>query len=156
MTWFAKIFSALAIFVLCLIGWGVYTFLLNREKAASIPVLKNLAVGGRMFAVEIADETSEHSKGLSGRQSLADDRGMLFVFEGLRTRSFWMSGMKFPLDLVWIQGNKVIGISENLPPAPEGSAEIYSSPEPVDKVLEINAGLVRKLGIQLEDAVRLE
>ena len=50
----------------------------------------------------------------------------------------------------------VVGFSENLPPATGSSTQIYNSPEPADKVLEINAGLVKKLGIKIGDAVMLK
>ena len=54
-----------------------------------------VAVGNAVFQVEIADTPQLRSKGLSGRDGLADMSGMIFVFESGRASNFWMKGMRF-------------------------------------------------------------
>lgn len=145
-----KILLSVALFIFVVAGGLLFNLLLsNREPEEAAEI----AVGGVKFKIEIADSSLEQARGLSGRESLAEDAGMLFVFGGKSIRSFWMAGMHFPLDIVWISGNRVVGISENLPPATAGNVQIYNSPEPVDRVLEINAGLADKLGISVGDLV---
>lgn len=124
-------------------------FLTNREPKETAEI----KVGGAKFKIEIAKSSLEQARGLSGRERLAEDAGMLFIFNGNSIRSFWMAGMQFPLDIIWISGNRVVGISKNLPPASSGNVQIYNSPEPVDRVLEINAGLADRLGIEPGDLV---
>ena len=55
-----------------------------------------VTVGNAVFEVEIADTPQLRTKGLSGRDTLPDMSGMLFVFESGRTSNFWMKGMRFP------------------------------------------------------------
>jgi len=105
-----------------------------------------LAVGRTTLTVEVAQTPAERAQGLSGRESLAADEGMLFVFPESASHPFWMAGMHFPLDIVWISENKkVVGLSENIPPPPSGtpaeSCKLYYPPEPVKYVLEVNAGM---------------
>ncbi len=105
--------------------------------------------------VEIADTAALRSVGLSGHAPLTDNEGMYFIFPVPAIYPFWMKGMNFPIDIVWIRGEKVVGIVENAAAPDSGSLEIYSPPSLVDGVLEINAGLSDKLGFQVGDVVKL-
>ena len=91
------------------------------------------------------------NKGLSGRDGLADMSGMIFVFESGRTSSFWMKGMRIPLDFVWIgEECTVVDTHSNVqPPDPgtnDGDLPLYKSGSPAVYTLEINAGKVNDLG----------
>jgi uncharacterized membrane protein (UPF0127 family) len=117
-------------------------------------------VGAGTFIVEVADDIAERAVGLSGRESLARGSGMWFAYPGAGQRSFWMRGMRFPIDIVWIDASmKVIGITKEAPvPSPETSASDlpqYSPGGPVMYVLEINAGLAHDLGIEVGTLVEL-
>ncbi|MBM3257286.1 MAG: DUF192 domain-containing protein [Candidatus Liptonbacteria bacterium] len=118
-----------------------------------------LRVGNRTYIVEIADTIPLRTQGLSGRDKLEEGHGMLFVFGSLGEHPFWMKDMKFPLDFVWINGDRVVGTTERVPaPAPSSSIlslPNYHPPEPIDKMLEINAGEVAKWGIQVGDKVEI-
>lgn len=132
------------------------------------PEIKELKIGEAVFRVEVADAAAEWAKGLSGRERLAENEGMLFVFPKPEIQKFWMKDMKFPIDIVWIRDNQVVGMVIGAEPAAleegeprpssdgrEPTYEIYTSPEPADKVLEINAGLIPKLGTKTGDKVEL-
>lgn len=106
-------------------------------------------IGNDLFEVEIADTDSLREHGLSDRQSLGSDRGMLFVFPDAGTQVFWMKGMQFPLDFVWIRNLIVVGVSERVPA--DGGKTLLPSPEPVDAVLEINAGEIARREIRVGD-----
>lgn len=150
----SRIFINFGLFTFLLAAGLVYGFLFN-QKSSQAELFK-LSVGDQIFEVEIADEPLEHSRGLSGRTNLPGNQGMLFMFNDIASRKFWMNGMQFPLDIIWILGDEIIGFSENLPPASGTDYPLYSPPAPVDKVLEINAGLVEKLGLKIEDKVSLK
>lgn len=106
-------------------------------------------LGERSFTVAIADEASEQMQGLSGKEKLSKDRGMLFVFEKPDYYSFWMKEMKFPLDIIFIKGNKIVKIYSNVPaPKNNEGLPVYQTPNPSDKVLEINAGLSNEYGFK--------
>ena len=116
-----------------------------------------VTVGERIFDVEVASTPAARQRGLSGRASLADSAGMLFVFESGRTTSFWMKDMMIPLDFIWIgDGCTVVDVhTDVLPPSSETeSLEMLSSASPARYTLEVNAGKVAELGIAIADPVR--
>lgn len=119
-----------------------------------IGVQNNLRVGGHQYSVEIADSIITQARGLSGRTSLSEGTGMLFVFKSADMRSFWMKDMQFPLDFVWINSGKVIGVTENVPFVPAYATQ--SPPSSADMVLELNAGTVARDSIKIGDSVELQ
>ena len=117
-----------------------------------------VAVGNTVFEVEIADTPQLRSKGLSGRDTLPDMSGMIFVFESGRASNFWMKGMRFPIDFVWIgEECTVVDTHPNAqPPAAgtdDGQLTLYSSGSPAVYTFEINAGKVAETGIEIGDPV---
>ncbi|MBI2888591.1 MAG: DUF192 domain-containing protein [Candidatus Liptonbacteria bacterium] len=121
------------------------------------PKTAALSVGGNRFTVEIADTMPLRERGLSGRERLEEGRGVLFVFGAPARHGFWMKGMKFALDFVWVSGGKVVGVTEHVPPPADSlfSLPMYYPPEPVDTMLEVNAGTVGKAGIKVGDKVEM-
>lgn len=97
------------------------------------------------FNVEIADTNAERVRGLMFRKRLAQNRGMLFIFEDDSVRNFWMKNTLIPLDMIFIDSEgKVVSIQKNVPPCEDGtSCPVYSSGVPARYVLEINAGLAQ-------------
>ena len=112
-----------------------------------------VTVGDATFRVELAEAYDKQTAGLSGRAPLKENEGMLFIFPVSVPQTFWMKGMRFPLDFVWINADKVAGVTENAPP--DGGLLTYGSPGPVDKVLEINAGEVARHAIKTGEEVRV-
>lgn len=145
--------ATLIILLIALTGYIFFGF--GKPQVAKKTTVK---IGDREFKVEIADTAYLRSQGLSGRESLPEDSGMLFVFGSSTVQTFWMKGMKFPLDIIWIQDERIVGIEKNVPPEPDKSAfslKIYNSPEAVNRVLEINAGLSEKYGFGAGDKIEL-
>lgn len=68
----------------------------------------NIEVGGQIIQVEVADSPEELEMGLSYRDTLAVDHGMLFVFPSERRRVFWMKGCNFNIDLAYIESDGTI------------------------------------------------
>ena len=118
-----------------------------------------LRVGDAGVRVEVADDDAERALGLGGRDRLDRDAGMYFVLTDDSPR-IWMKGMRFPLDLVWIQDGRVVDITARVPSEPPGTAEsklpIYSPSEPANRVLEVNAGWARQNGVRPGDRVSFE
>ena len=118
-----------------------------------------LQVGPQTLMVEVATSTPAMEQGLSDRTSMGQDQGMLFDFGSgsWLYPSFWMKDMDFNLDFIWIEQNKIVGITSDVP-APttaDESLPYYYPPSPVDEVLEVNAGWAQKNHIMLGDAVNL-
>ena len=89
--------------------------------------------------------------GLSNRRSLPEGQGMLFLMPEKQEQTFCMRGMRFPLDFIWINKGRVVGITRNVPPTFGGD---LNSPGPVDEVLEVPAGFAQKYDVKVWDRVR--
>jgi len=102
---------------------------------------------------EVARNIWRRARGLMGRNRLADDGGMLFVYPWRRTVRIWMAGVAMSLDVLFIDGGgKVVKIVTNLPP---GSARSVSSGRSVRRVLEVAAGMSARAGIDVGDYVEM-
>ena len=112
-------------------------------------------LGGEVVYVEIADDPVERGRGLSGRGRLSDGWGMIFIFEKPGRYSFWMYGMLFPLDIIWIDENGVVVyIVENAQPC-DGVCESYVPDIDALYVLEVRAGFAEDAGIAKGDLVEI-
>lgn len=144
--------AALLIIAGVLLLWHA---VLSKNANPPLPT-DTLRIGNAVFTVELATTTLQQARGLSFRTELAQDRGMLFLFGSGGIQNFWMKDMNFPLDIIWISGDKVAGFVTDAKPEPGVSLlnlPIYTSPDKVDKVLEVDAGTVAKDGIQVGDTV---
>lgn len=131
-------------------------FLLMPRNLAQPLAHATLKVNGHILYVEIADSAASRSLGLSGRERLAENQGMFFVFPLPAIYPFWMKDMKFPIDIIWIRGNKVMSVSDNAVVPGGATLPIYSSSDLVDKVLEVDAGVAAKLGIKEGSTIELQ
>ncbi|MEM0441006.1 MAG: DUF192 domain-containing protein [Candidatus Caldarchaeum sp.] len=112
-------------------------------------------VGRFRVYVEVAEDDVEKARGLSGRESLPPDWGMLFIFDRPGMYSFWMYEMRFPIDIIWINETfHIVFMVENAPPClPSDVCVPYAPNAQAKYVLEINAGLVERYGIKVGDRV---
>ena len=102
--------------------------------------------------MELAITPAERQQGLSGRESLPENTGMLFIFEQDQRLSFWMLDMNFPLDMVWIDSScHVLDVTPDVPHPDPGQEPSdlprYSPSGPARFVLEINAGEFHDAGL---------
>jgi uncharacterized protein len=112
-----------------------------------------LIINQCQFEIEYARTEEEKSQGLSGKKQLANNTGMLFVYEQPGFYGFWMKDMNFPLDFVWILDNKVVDISKNVQPPKNSYIPKVMPKNKVNKVLEINAGKIDKCDIKIKNEV---
>ena len=117
-----------------------------------------VVIGDASYTVDLAVTPEERQQGLSGREHMAGNEGMLFVFDEERQLSFWMKEMRFPLDIIWIDSQcRLIGVSADVqtPPPEAESSEIprARSPSPAKYVLELNAGGWAQAGMSAGEAV---
>jgi hypothetical protein len=107
-------------------------------------------IGKHKIYSEVVSSSEKMSRGLGGRSGMCSSCGMLFEFERSGKYSFWMKDMQFPLDLVWIFQKKIVHIEKNIQPSFSG---VLDSAEKADAVLEVNAGTIVRLGIEMGDGV---
>jgi len=112
------------------------------QQPANSPYQIPLTVGEKRIFVEIAKTAEAKKQGLSGREKLKDNEGMLFDFRNDTNKKppFWMKDMKFNIDILWIKDFKIVGITSGAT-APKNSFErlkTYLPPSKIDFVLEVN------------------
>lgn len=120
-----------------------------------------VTAAGLTIDAEVVRSAAARAQGLGGRDSLAPDEGMLFVFAEEQALSFWMRGMRFPLDFLWIASDgTIVDLTEGVPPPEPGTEDSelqrYQPSVPARYVLEVNAGVLRQGGVQIGGAVTFE
>lgn len=101
--------------------------------------LAKVNLGSKFYQAQIAETSQQMSLGLGYRQRLEDKQAMLFVFPRPSQPQFWMKGMQFNLDLIWInQIGEIIGVNENV--SFKDQKSLYSAPGKILYVLEVPAG----------------
>lgn len=97
-------------------------------------------VGAQTWRVEVARSPASRERGLAERDRLAQGEGMLFAFDSPQYAGFWMKGMRFPLDIVWIgPDHRVLGVTA-MAPCTQAPCPIAYPPAPASLVLEVNLG----------------
>lgn len=132
---------------------GILLLLLLAACSHNNALANFVKINNKEIKVEIIDTSELIYKGLSGRDNLCEDCGMLFKFNNRQERAFVMRDMNFPIDIIWIDEDVIIGIEENLQPEGSDYKNIYESPEPVNYVLEVNAGFADKNNIKKGDKI---
>ena len=101
------------------------------------------------FTVELALTPAQLEYGLMYRDKMPVDHGMLFDFGTVRPVMMWMKNTELSLDMLFLdQSGTVTHIQENAVPYSES---IINSGGPVAYVIELNGGIVRKLGLAVGD-----
>jgi len=106
------------------------------------------------LTIETVDSDSSRAQGLSGRSSIGDNEGMLFIFdETVDTNCFWMKDMQFSIDMVWLNEKKeVVTVIPEV--APETFPESFCPTQPAKYGLEIAASRAEELEIKLGQELR--
>ena len=115
---------------------------------------RNVCINNNCFEVEIARTIEEKRQGLMNRDNLPESKGMLFIYSSEGFYSFWMKNMEFPLDIIWINKDKeIVHIKKNVQPCLENTCHGFGSEEKAMYILEINSGLIDKIGIKIGDKI---
>ena len=107
-----------------------------------------LKIGKTRFPVETVVSPAALQQGLSGRKSLPQGTGMLFIFATIKKQSMWMPDMEFPLDIVWLDENlSVVHITYGaLPCVSRNDCPSYSSTYSAKYAIEMNSGDAQRYG----------
>lgn len=117
----------------------------NNERTTEI------MVDSTKMLVEIAETVDEKYKGLSSRESLSENEGMLFLHENMGVHEYVMRNMKFDLDFIFIRDKEIVDIAKRISKDYRGvvkGATVYN------KVLEVPAGWVAKKNIKLGGEIK--
>lgn len=113
-------------------------------KAANDSLLASLQI-------ELAETEYETQTGLMYRKGMEDSQAMLFIFEKEELKGFYMKNTQFPLDIIFLDAEKkVVNIAKNAQPFNQNTLR---SEGPAQYVLEVNAGLSDKWGLEKGDRI---
>ena len=136
----------------------IFLFFNNASKNIfQIENTKYVKTGGQTIKVETVSTPEMQEKGLSGKNILKENEGMLFVFNHQDKYSFWMKDMNFPIDIIWLapplagqgEGLQVVYIKKDA--KPESFPEIFKPNRNSKYVLEVVSGFSEKNNLKVGD-----
>ena len=132
----------------------------NPEKFNFSKKQSSVFINDKKVDVSLADNDEKRAKGLGGVSLLGKDSGMLFVFSTKDVKPvFWMKDMIIPIDIIWINDDKIVQIDKNIkapqPKTPDNKIERFTPQGVIDYVLEVNAGFSDTNNIKVGDPVRI-
>lgn len=120
---------------------------------------QRVVIAGKEFDLELALDRDARHQGLSDRKSIADNGGMLFVFPGAQPMEFVMRRCLTPIDVIFLSpGSRVVAMhAMTVEPydTPEDALKRYGTKWPAQFVIELQGGMIEKLGIKEADAIDL-
>lgn len=140
-----------------LIVFALAGFIIIQKKSVPSNInsqteMQEITLKDKKLQAEVMRTSDQKAQGLIGHALLKENEGMLFVFdESFNQPSFWMKNMSFPIDIIWIAGEKVIAFNENA--LPDNGETLYPAPSPIEYVLEVYSGYVRDNNIEIGDLV---
>jgi hypothetical protein len=127
------------------------------NKTSPVRII-NQNIKDQIFTLEIADNNYLLAKGLSKRQSLCPNCGMLFIFKTEMIQTFWMKDTLLPLDIIFINSQGIV--TDIYTAQPEiGKSDfqltLYQSTSPTKYVIELNAGTSKTINLKIGDRLDL-
>ncbi|HSD98683.1 MAG TPA: DUF192 domain-containing protein [Patescibacteria group bacterium] len=110
-------------------------------------------INGHLFFIEVAKTQTQQEIGLAKYSKIEKNFAMYFPFTYPDYYGFWMKGMRFPIDIIFIRNKRIVTIFPNVLARWDYQNYIYKPTQPVDSVLEISAGLSTKYGFKTGDNV---
>jgi len=112
---------------------------------------------GTRINAETMRSDIELLKGLMFRESMPQDRGMLFIHPEEDIFHYWMYQTKIPLDIIWMDHDRrIVEMSLDTPPCLAKSPKDctnYGGHFKSKYALEVNAGVARKNGLKDGDTL---
>ncbi len=129
-------------------------YLFLEPEKPSPPRYVALTLGNKTIQAEYAYDLRKQIKGLSGREGLDVNSGLFYAFPSEGSYYFWMRGMLFSIDIIWIGADgRVVDLKENL--SPDTFPEKFTSREAAKYVLEVSAGFAKRNNISVGTKVDL-
>lgn len=140
------IITPILIIVAGILIWRLFFYLPSSEFVT-------LNIKDQKYKIELAKTSAQKIKGLSKREKLCKNCGMLFIFGFETELPFWMKDTLIPLDMIWInKDGKVVDIQTV---TTTSSQKIYQNQSPAQYVLELNAFDSKKINLNIDDIIPL-
>ncbi len=156
---------AARLLILLLLGVTVLTTVGCQQS--QIPATEVVTITGETFDLELAVDVATTTRGLMDRQDIAADGGMLFVFPTVTVRQFWMGYCVVDIDILFLDSMGRVTATHRMKaeaPRRDGESETlyrsrlrdYSSVYPAQFAIELRAGSLDRLGINVDDKIELD
>ena len=135
----------------------LYVLMTLSTNTVACPIdlpVSTISIKGHPLTVELATTPAGRGCGLSRRQELPENQGMLFIFSDLRPRSFWMKDTVIPLSIAYLDDTGQIFSIQDMVPLQTNKQ--YPSSQPAAYALEVNQGWFRSHGIEVGDIVKMK
>lgn len=146
-----KSFSIVAVFL------AVFLFIYNISLNPSSQNIGYVKIAGQNIRVDLALTEAEQARGLSGREGLNSNEGMLFIFPKTsedQIHKFWMKDMNFPIDMIWISRDmRVVYIKKDA--RPESYPDVFGGDQGAKYVLEVVSGFADENNLKVGDIMEL-
>lgn len=142
---------------ICFIGILIFLALRRPGRHTELPpdAISVVEIGDTVVKVELALSDTEKARGLSGRASLKEDEGMLFVFSNTTRHPFWMKDMLIPIDMIWIdEAGIVVYIAHEA--QPDSYPALFGSSVESKYVLEVAAGFAKRHQVEIGTKVQFK
>ncbi|MEQ9461695.1 MAG: DUF192 domain-containing protein [Phycisphaeraceae bacterium] len=120
---------------------------------------QEVTLDGRVFRLEVAADADQRFQGLSDREQIAEDGGMLFVFPSEARREFVMRRCLVPIDILFLDGRGTVVKTHAMKVEPYDRPELalkrYGSRWPAQFAIEIRGGLLEGMAIEEGDVIEL-
>ena len=138
----------------CLIGLIVagLLILLFLNQPSPSPTT-SAQIGSLTYNLELAQTNNQRIQGLSGRDLLQPQQGLMLTYRQAADHGIWMKDMRFALDIIWLDTNRrVIGLAQEV--QPDSYPQVYRADQASQFIIEIGAGQVERAGLKLADKVK--
>jgi hypothetical protein len=140
-----------------LIGLILYLLIISSVESPACPLqlpTATITINGHPLSVELAATPAARTCGLSHRENLPQNRGMLFIFPEPGPETFWMKDTFIPLSIAFVdESGKIMNIQDMTPVQTD---ELYSSQGPAGYAIEVNQGWFERQGIAAGDQVVMQ
>ncbi|MFH0929681.1 MAG: DUF192 domain-containing protein [Candidatus Moraniibacteriota bacterium] len=132
---------------------GIFAnYIFSEEVSVQGNAIKRVYIRDILVKAELVKTETRIQLGLAGRDGLSEKRGMLFQMLESEPQSFWMKGMRFAIDIIWIENGRVIGCEKNISPE---DPRTFVSPGDAGYVLEVPEGFCDENKIRVNDKVKI-
>lgn len=139
-----------SITIIILLVGGFFLF----QKQLKRVTYKTVTIGGESYKLELADTDAKRAKGLSERDNIPSNGGMLFDFQNYGDWRMWMVQMRFSIDIAWLKQNGVIVyIKHNAQPG--DYPEIYHANQNSYYAVEVPSGTFDRLNVKEGEVIHV-
>jgi uncharacterized protein len=138
-------------------------------SSSSAPATEKVKIQGESFELELAVDDATRERGLKHRETIPDHGGMLFVFpdDKVQVQSFWMHQCVVDMDIIFLDPRGFVTGIHRMKREPakldfesesdyEARLQKYSSGYPAQFVIELKAGSLDRLNIQVDQKIELD